>query len=165
MYTYIGIDPGAAGAIAVLFPQSPSSPLIYDMPENLGDIRDLLDGSAKAATRARIPLYVAIERQQAMAKEGVRQGVSSTFATGMGYGSLLGLLHGLYIPHEVVGAQTWLRAMGVPAGAPKAKHVDAAQAMFPTAVFKGPRGGLKDGRADAALIAEWVRQRKEGEKS
>ena len=157
MNYYVGIDPGADGAIAIITDDGVVRDVI-DMPKTLGDIRDLFVASASDH-------YVAVERQQPMAKAGVKQGVSSTFATGLGYGTLLGLLSGLFIPHEVVSAQTWLRAMGIPAGADKKAHVVKAQAMFPTVQFTGPRGGLKDGRADAALIAEWVRQRKEGEKS
>ena len=37
-----------------------------------------------------------------------------------------------------------------------------ASALFPTADLKGKRGGKKDGRSDAILIAEYGRRRLQG---
>lgn len=140
---YIGIDPGKDGAIAVL--EGDELMNISDMPYMLDTTREiirLMQGNK----------FVALEAQQAMPK----QGVSSTFTTGQGFGRLEGLLTGLQIPYEVVRPQRWMREMGIPVGADKRKHVEVAQSLYPLAPLTGPRGKLLDGRGDALLLAVWA---------
>lgn len=43
-------------------------------------------------------------------------------------------------------------------GEGKAKAAAAAEALFPGEKFRGPRGGIADGKADAALLAEDARR-------
>lgn len=151
MTVYIGIDPGADGAIALLTGDGRLMS-IQDMPAHAELMREEL-----AFVQA--DKFCAIETQQAMPG----QGVTSMFSLGQNYGLLTGILVGLQIPHEAVRPQRWMRALGIPAKADKAKHVEIALALFPTAQVKGPRGGLKDGRADALLIAEFIRRTHGGE--
>jgi len=149
MTVFVGIDPGKDGAIAIIYPEGsrvPDNPHIMDMPD-LSTLRSVLSGLDEGWD-----LSVALEAQQSMPG----QGVSSTFTTGQGFGRLEGLLTGLWISYEVVRPQRWMRAMGIPAGADKAKHVEVAQSMYPKAGLTGPRGRKLDGRADALLIATWA---------
>lgn len=145
MTVYVGIDPGKDGAIAILAGDGRLMDVI-DMPYLLDSTRSVL---TDAIRRDR---FVALEAQQAMP----RQGVSSTFTTGQGFGRLEGLLTGLQIPYEVVRPQRWIRDMGIPVGADKRKHVEVAQSMYPLAPLTGPRGKLLDGRGDALLLAVWA---------
>ena len=143
MKSYFGIDPGKDGAIAVLA-ENGALLHIIDMPYLLDSVRMTFDYQCD--------MFVALEAQQAMPK----QGVSSTFTTGQGFGRLEGLLTGLQIPYEVVRPQRWMREMGIPVGADKRKHVEVAQSMYPLAPLTGPRGKLLDGRGDALLLAVWA---------
>jgi len=140
---WVGIDPGKDGAIAYI-DKDGTFISVRDMP----DLQELSGWLFMSNPNK----FVALEAQQAMPK----QGVSSTFTTGQGFGRLEGLLVGLQIPYEVVRPQRWMRAMGIPAGADKAKHVEVARAMYPMAELAGPRGRKLDGRADALLIATWA---------
>ena len=147
---YMGIDPGLHGALALIDSDGNlidiwDTPLIgkeYDLREMACLIRDHL------------PNGCAIEEQHAMPK----QGVTSTFQTGFGFGLWMGFLTAYWVKHEKVRAQDWKKALGIPAGSDKSASVAAAQRLFPGGDFTGPRGGIKDGRADAALIAEYRRR-------
>lgn len=146
----MGIDPGHTGAIAVLDPDG-----------NLLDVHDTpLTGkeydTAGMLTliRSVSPVKAALERQQTFPGQG---GVSN-FTTGHGYGLWMGLLAASGIPFDLVRAQDWKKALGIPAGSDKSASVAAAQRLFPGGDFTGPRGGMKDGRADAVLLAEWRRR-------
>ena len=144
---WLGVDPGKDGAIALLSSDGKLMEII-DMPYLLETTRGIFEPAAHIT----FPCFAALEAQQAMPK----QGVSSTFTTGQGFGRLEGLLTGLQIPYEVVRPQRWMREMGIPVGADKRKHVEVAQSMYPLAPLTGPRGKLLDGRGDALLLAVWA---------
>jgi crossover junction endodeoxyribonuclease RuvC len=117
------------------------------MPAHMAGLREWLYSHGH-------PMFGVIEAQQAMPG----QGVTSMFSVGQRYGLLTGLLIGLQIPFEAVRPQAWMRALGIPPKADKRAHVERALSLFPTAEVTGPRGGMKDGRADALLIAEYGRR-------
>jgi len=150
MTYFLGIDPGHSGAVSVLETDGSllhvfDTPLInksYDVTVMLEILRDYQ------------PARAALEIQHAMPK----QGVTSTFETGYGYGLWYMALSALGIPFDLVRAQDWKRSLGIPAGSDKSASVAAAQRLFPSGEFTGPKGGIKDGRAEAALIAEWKRR-------
>ena len=146
---YIGIDPGKTGGIALICDGYEE---VYPAPVSGSDYLE-------AEMRMRIPtgnVRAAIEKQQSMPK----QGVSSTFKTGEGYGLWRGILVGLGVPYEIVTPQTWRKAMNLPAGSDKAASVVLAQRLFPSLSDKlvGPKGGIRDGLAEALLIAEYRRR-------
>ncbi len=142
----IGIDPGLTGAIAALGVLSESVAII-DMP--------VMDGRVDPYELVGIltalgPVdRVVVESQQAFP----RQGVSSSFKTGMNYGILLGVLAALERPVVHVSAAVWTRSLRV--GADKGAHRRRACETWPAhaALFKRVKD---DGRADAALIALWA---------
>ena len=94
-----------------------------------------------------------IEQAQAMPK----QGLSSTFKTGRGFGLWEGICIGLGIKYDIVHAKTWTKIMlhDVPRGEPKARSMAKCQRLFPDLPLKKPRGHMLtlDGRSDAALLA------------
>lgn len=70
----------------------------------------------------------------------------------------------LGLPLDRVLPSIWTRALRLPG---KVKRPGAAMAMarelYPAAaeLLDGPRGGAKDGRADALLIAHWASTRRD----
>lgn len=88
------------------------------------------------------------------------QGVTSMFSMGYGFGIWRMALVALDIPHELVTPQAWKKMLM--AGQPKDKQASVlvASQLYPQAYSQliGPKGGKKDGNADALLIAEWLRR-------
>lgn len=139
MTTILGIDPGAAGAIARIGGEV----AVWDMPATAKDLVDLLVQFKPHETVAFV--------EQAQSMPG--QGISSTFKYGVGFGTILGALAALGIPHRLVTPSTWKRQMGIDKDKGRARGL--AQQLFPTA----PLSRIKDhGRAEALLIAEWGRR-------
>lgn len=145
----LGIDPGLSGAFAWL--------------DDDGELVDIADMPAvQVGTKHRIvPALVAdlvlrhkvtmcwLENVHAM--KG--QGVSSMFSFGRSLGVVEGVLAALECPVTYVAPNVWTKSMGV--GADKGVHAQRACQLWPAMAdrFVGPRGGVKDGPADAALIA------------
>lgn len=111
-------------------------------------LRGLLE-QAKDATQIMIWLEVA----QAMPK----QGLSSTFKTGRGFGLWEGICIGLGIKYDIIHPKTWTKVMlhDVPRGEPKARSMTKCQRLFPKLPLTTPRGTklTMDGRSDATLLA------------
>ena len=81
------------------------------------------------------------------------EGVSSAFKFGTVYGGLQAMAASMSIPVTRVTPRTWKKYFGL--GPDKKEAVDHAVSLFSDykELFYGPRGGLKDGVAEAALIA------------
>lgn len=158
---HIGIDPGLHGAVAAI--EGDEIVLLADAPlcADGYDRRrmQLLLHTVKLHTRPWCP-RVTIEQQSPRG-----QGRVSAYTTGMGMGLWLATIDGVGLRPELVEPCDWVREMvperprGVRGKANKAYHVDAAAKLFPEAELSGPRGGTRDGRADALLIAEYARRR------
>ena len=120
------------------------------MPDTTHALADVLRG---------LDAPVAVERQFSM--HG--QGLTSTFTIGRGYGEILGALAALNLRHDIIRSQDWQKAML--RGESKAtgrdlkrQYVAVAERLWPSISFRGPKGGLLDGKAAAALIAEYARR-------
>lgn len=168
MIFYGGIDPGKKGALALLHSDgriyavfdTPIVGLQYDengMRSILYDWRLMTDGE----------LLINIEGQQAMHKGGQGQSARSTFKHGEGYGFWRGLLAGMRIPYTVTYPRSWQAELlkGVHGADSKAKAFVKVSRLWPNASLKGPKGGIKDGRADALLLAEMVRRTQQERKA
>lgn len=148
----IGCDPGASGAVAYLDP-SRRLLLLWDMPVEARGARSRVSPIGLAAIRAALdlqprPIRVVIEDVAAMPG----QGVSGMFAFGFAAGAAETALAGLG-PVQLVKPAAWKGALSL--RAEKRHAVDTATAWLDGygALFKGARGGGKDGRAEAALLA------------
>ena len=153
---YVGIDPGLSGAVAVINEDFVIN--LYDCPtlkvgkknepDTLGMSRIL---ERVAFTRA--GLVVGIERVHSMPD----QGVASTFKFGMGFGVWLGILASLKLSHELITPQAWKKVMM--SGMPKEKDASRQRALqlFPASA-DDLRLKKHHGRADALLIAEYMRR-------
>lgn len=148
---YIGIDPGQTGAIAVIDENLSISHLVDWSGEIL--IAETMRKINKEAIGKGIIVNAALEYAHAMPK----QGVSSMFKFGTNYGVWIGILATLQISFTVVTPQKWQKGV-IKKAETKKPAVTAAQRLFPTAELHGPRGGAKDGRADALLIAYWCKR-------
>jgi crossover junction endodeoxyribonuclease RuvC len=100
-------------------------------------------------------LHVCVEQVSAMPK----QGVSSSFNFGMGYGMWLGILAALRIPYTLVTPNRWKKEMMAGMGKEKEASCVRAAQLFPHAserLQRPKRGGgtvYLDGRGDALLLA------------
>lgn len=153
MTCIVGIDPGLSGAVAFVNVDA-CTIRIVDMPTNefatstknktevdpYGIVTELLEQDV---------MHVYLEE----VFSSPQMGVTSSFNFGEGKGMIRGVLAALQIPLTQVKPQKWKKDMRVPAD--KKAAVMRASQLIPGAApkFKGPRGGLFDGRAEAALIA------------
>jgi len=151
----LGIDPGTTGYIVSV--DSDGIKWFKQNPKDLGGFFKLL--------RERDEKVAFVEIQHAMHK----QGVVSMFTLGTEYGRILEAVAGLGIRLELVLPKDWQKVMlrGEPKVAKgkelKKTYVRVASRLWPTVDFYGPKGGIRDGLAAAALIAEYGRRRIIGE--
>jgi len=151
----IGIDPGVTGAIAFLRPDL-TLVSVEDMPTMLlTGKKQQVNGAALTALLNKL-LQLApgsgdttayLERVSAMP----RQGVSSMFNFGTGYGVIQGVLAALHIPTVLVSPAQWKKRAGL-----RGKEKDAGRTLAQQLYPEAPLGRKKDiGRADAILIARF----------
>lgn len=152
-----GIDPGKKGAICRLYYESGSLPAIsiswlklcptikvgkkeeYDLPAMVQSI----EGSD----------LVYIEKVHAMPK----QGVTSMFTFGKGYGIWLGIIATLKIPVYTIAPQTWKKAMLKDMRKEKNSSIVRAKEIYPTINLRPTDRCRKDSEAlaEAFLIAQY----------
>ena len=154
---YIGIDPGKSGAVAVIN-NNQNILLLEDWPGNeiaaASIIRDLIKAYPDHHSDTyEYSIKAAIERSQSMPGQGVR----SMFVFGTNYGIWQGVLAAFQIPFIIPTPQAWQKGI-ISKAKDKKPALAAASRMFPLAELYGPRGGGKDGRADALLIADFCRR-------
>jgi crossover junction endodeoxyribonuclease RuvC len=153
---FVGIDPGASGAVAVYQPapeQAQEQLLVVDMPVFLikrgtREVRHV-DPAGLASilgNYAGLDVHAFVEKVGAMPG----QGVSSMFAFGRAAGVIEGVLAGLHIRYDLVSPQLWQREVRVTGGKDGARQ--RASQLFPKHADLFARV-KDDGRADAALMA------------
>jgi hypothetical protein len=137
---WVGIDPGATGAYAIL------------RENGIFDIEDWDDEFVFANTiddwRKLYNIKCAVvEAQHAMPK----QGVASVFKFGTNYGLIRGVLAALMVPAELIWPQAWQRVMLHNADGPdtKSRSLVSARRQFPYIQLKKSQHG----RSDAILMA------------
>ena len=145
----LGIDPGFSGAMAWL--DLGGDLRVEDMPtltvERNGKAKRDLDLAALVElTEQHRPAFAVVERVGAMPG----QGVSSMFAFGRGFGSILGVLAALRVPVELVTPAAWKRTLAVPQGKDGARL--RASQLLP-AHGGHWRRAKDDGRAEASMLA------------
>jgi crossover junction endodeoxyribonuclease RuvC len=95
------------------------------------------------------PARITLERSQAMP----RQGVSSTFTTGVVIGSILAACQRCALPLTLVTAAVWKRSMGLDSS--NSVSLDKVRLLFPTADLDRKKD---HNRAEACLWAEYSRR-------
>jgi len=159
---FIGLDPGLQGGMALINESEGATrimPTIAYRKKRVLDhstLRSILSGFDPDET------YAVLEQQHPMPK----QGVSSMFSIGYGFGALKQCLIDFSIPHEVVRATVWQKEFGISSrkGNTKVQALQICQDLFPnvnllaTEKSKKPHAGI----VDALLIAEFSRRRYAG---
>lgn len=146
--TYIGIDPGKKGAMAIIRGPGDYTLVPFDV-ETYN--RELLRVDNALC---------ALERVGAMPG----QGVTSMFSFGENYGFIQGLLTANAIPYELVTPQRWKKAFEVTGD--KNTSVAVAKRLFPGVSLRRTVQSRKDddGMAEALLLAEYARRTMGGAK-
>ena len=160
---YIGIDPGINGGLTCMNDNGVIKEKII-MPTTKVGTKNRLDSKAitkwfrSISTEGEVRM-VGLEEQRPMHK----QGVTSTFTTGRGYGILEGIVTALDLPYEIIRPVDWQREMfkGKPKGNTKMYSKEIAQQLFPGEEFKKSDRctNLHDGLTDSTLIAEYIRRK------
>ena len=148
----LGIDPGLSGALALWDGESLT---MLEIP------------TMKAQGRGREVNWPLLNEQwdenffwadhvfleRVMSRPG--EGVSSAFKFGLVFGGLRGIIAAKLLPVTLVTPNVWKKHYGIQAS--KEGAVRRATDLFPehAGAFRGPKGGLRDGLAEAALIARY----------
>ena len=161
---YLGIDPGAGGAICSLrfTPAGKAIIFFHALPNSKVTIHDSM--AFIKATQVDSIIYcggrltVAVEDVHSLPNMTAK----SNFSFGYNLGTVHTMLESLGITFSTVQPKKWQKKTGIvfPKGTdPKnRKIITATQAttIYPDAQIYGPRGGLLDGRADALMIAHYL---------
>jgi len=148
MRYYMGIDPGASGAVAVLF-EGVNQPETFDFSKDLSQVAAAIRSALGFNILDEDKMVAYVERVHSMPK----QGVASSFSFGASFGAICGILAFAKVPYELVTPSKWKKDMGL--SSDKAEALAMARRLFPAASLERK----KDiGRAEALLIAEWGRR-------
>ena len=144
MKYWIGIDPGADGALAWINDTGKTGVIPFS---EFGYLSELVYVSA-------FPAKAVVE------KVGARpgQGVKSMFSFGQNFGFILGILQAYSIPYELVPPQKWKREFSITAD--KNQSIRIAKHLYPNVDLKKSDRCRKDhdGMAEALLMAEFARR-------
>lgn len=157
--TYVGIDPGWTGAIAVI--RGGGTLNVYSGGWSQVEPEEYLHAINAALSFAESP-RVAIEDVWAIPAWGSKQ--SFAFGGSVILARLAVRMAG--VPHEFVRPQVWQRAFwSAKKGHGRTKEMAArvCRELWPD--FAWARGKRGEGERDAALIAEWLRRRENGTES
>lgn len=138
------IDPGLKGAIAITqggqYIASWNTPIIKNGPKSVLDLTEIV----RIFEMNDVDIVV-LEKVHAMPK----QGVTSTFTFGEGYGAYKGILATLAIPYVEVTPQAWQKVMfaGISPELGKKRSIYKVSQLFPSLTRVG------DGVADAICMS------------
>lgn len=144
---YVGVDPGMRGGLAIL-----EDGMVTVIPCDYKEYASQLSALDPAYT------IVTIENVHAMPK----QGVSSTFSFGEGFGKIQGILIALGFKYEKVEPKVWKKHFGL--SKDKDESIHLARETFPcVSLLPTPRCKKdSDGMAEALLIAKYGRDTHKG---
>jgi len=138
---YLGVDPGASGAIATIDHDVIETCVLNPKKNTERDIADFLNGYRYSKC------FAILEQVNAMPK----QGVVSMFKFGQSFGFLRGLLIAMGIPFEMVRPAKWQGYMKCRTGGDKNITKAKASELFPSLK-------ITHDIADAVLLAEYCRR-------
>lgn len=170
----IGVDPGGSGALAH-----------YDISANTLDVEDMPCWNMAVGKKVRkridgVALLEYFELKKMMGVQLVmieavggrpKQSASSGYVFGFGVGLIYMACIATRLPIETVPPQTWKKLMRVPGKGKKAAEksgktpkqiegmiVQRADELFPnySGEWRGPRGGYRLDRAEAAILARYA---------
>lgn len=148
----IGIDPGLAGAIAVLDANgtlealTDTPTLTLKVQRGTRQVYDVPGMAAMLKPYAALHTHVYIEESQPMPGQGTR----SMFTTGYGYGLWIGLVTTLQLAYTPIRPGIWKRSLAL--GKDKEAARLRAMQLYPGAELRRKRD---HGRAEALLLASY----------
>lgn len=147
MKTFVGIDPGKSGAMAIIHPLRD----VEVIPFNAVDYSLALARVSDSAHQ----VTCCVEKVGAMPG----QGVVSMFNFGHNLGMIEGLLRAYGISYQLVPPQTWKKEFSL--SSDKAKSIEVCQKLFPNVSLLATERSRKpnDGMAEALLMAEYARRK------
>lgn len=152
---YAGIDPGQKGGISLVEVANGTVSVIqcWAMPSSYKELRGIFE---YIQNRKAVCI---IEKSQPMPK----QGVTSTFTYGVGYGVMLGLMIAFEIPYHEIRPAIWKKEIMAGEKDKKDKKVaiKVCERMFPEAnLLPTERSKVpSDGMAESCLIADYGRRK------
>lgn len=163
--TYIGIDPGSKGFIAVMHPDDTRE---YCSLQDC-DYHDIALFLKNIKTVCEESCVCCMEEIHAILGSSAK----STFSFGETFGVLQGLLIALEIPYHLVPPKTWQKEIwishdkvvksycGKKSTDNKATSINAARRLFPTEDFRRTSKckNVDDNKCDATLICEYGRRK------
>ena len=166
---YIGVDPGLGGGIAIMKPKGIETMIMpTNTIEKTGKNKRVIDHKGLKEifeVFKSVTCYATIEKQQAMSKQGIKQGVGAMVTLGIGYGALIQVLTDFEIPFDEVRAQVWQKEFGIARGDTKEQALQVCQDLFPKLnllATKKSRVAHK-GIVDAVLIMQYGIRRHKNE--
>lgn len=181
----LGIDPGKTGALALMNLETKKIELCIDVPIVVVDkSRIFYSNKANNSTYEKVDVaklreiftpYIdsIVVSCIELVSDRTGQGTTSIFSFGENFGALQAFVESLGVKVLYVPPGNWQSYFGLKlksgtsAGLPltksqvkkekKAMNARYAQRIHPEVTYTGPRGGIKDGRADAVLITEFLR--------
>ena len=163
MTLYLGIDPGLSGGISLFDPSDWSLESI-DMPTAAGRkvkkaARKQTDYNGLAAV-LQLPPGVVVKALLENVWSQPNDGAIQAHNFGLNVGAIRGVLATYDLEPELILPTTWKKHFGL-IGTEKKASVEKAFEKFPNSidVLTGPRGGAKDGRCEASLIALYAYER------
>lgn len=156
---FVGIDPGAFGAMSAIIPDRGRTTVSYMSVEFKQDsLNGYLDALKQLDSNGFTPKVI-VESVHAMPG----QGVTSMFSFGQRFGEIIGMLKTLGLGYELVPPKKWQKELG--AIKPTESKADRKKLIaekvieiYPTTsvLIKGIKGGYKDGVADAFGLAHFA---------
>ena len=146
MKTYIGIDPGKSGALALLTEDGQCTVVPFQESAYTAILKAASGPSSVCC----------LEKVGAMPG----QGVVSMFNFGHNLGYIEGLLQAFDIPYQLVPPQTWKKEFCVTSD--KNTSIEVCRKLFPHVCLLPTARSRKpsDGMAEALLLAEYARRRR-----
>ena len=141
MHVYVGVDPGASGAVAVINGKLEVVDLLKLKDATDREVYAIMECAAHLGAKG------FIERVHAMPK----QGLSSTFKFGVSYGKLMMALAAAGVPYREVTPHKWQQSLGCLTKGDKNVTKRMAAQLFPDVK-------VTHAVADALLIAEYARR-------
>jgi crossover junction endodeoxyribonuclease RuvC len=163
---FVGIDPGFFGAVAVL---TSEKKLVKIVDTPITEVKKGKKHQHVYLPRTMAQVLIDIANEGTVGMVGLElvgampgQGTHSMFVMGEGVGIWRGIIAALGLPLERVTPQAWKKEMlGKGSGFDKSASIVRAQMLFPQAAPMLTRK-KDDGRAEALLLAEFVRRRFQG---
>lgn len=150
--TYIGIDPGSKGAMALMV-NGHVTVVPYDKTAYLTHLSAVTSGLRTNAEDDGIVCCI----EQVSAHPG--EGVKSVFTFGTNYGWLLGVLDTLQIPYQPITPQRWKKEFGLTSD--KSKSIEVCKRLFPNvSLLRTERSRKEDDNCAEAVLLMLYAKRK-----